>query len=687
MGDHMIPDRSPFHPGEVEIQRSLGVAERMEQFGRRVIRDHMPDQHREFFAQLPFIVMGAVDATGDSWITLLAGHPGFMSSPDPKTLAFSLPLDPQDPVSATLDSGAAVGLLGIELHTRRRNRLNGTVTMRSGHRFDVAVEHSFGNCPQYIQLRDFEFVRHPPFFGAASLVDRSEALTPVARAMIKRADTFFVSSYLDDANGRHVDASHRGGKAGFVRINPDGSLTIPDFAGNLHFNTLGNFLLNPKAGLVFPDFETGDLLHLTGDAEVVLDSPEASAFQGAERLWIFRPRQVVLRPRAVALRWSFQSEGWSPNSLMTGDWDQARDRLEAAALKSVWRPFRITEIVEESSVIRSFHLAPTDGKGIIPHEAGQHLSIRVHPPGSNEPLIRTYTISTAPSDDHYRISVKRDGVVSTYLHEQVEVGDVIDLRSPAGQFTIDAAELRPAVLLAAGVGVTPILAMLRHLVYEGKRKRRIRPAWLFVAARSLAERAFDAEIAELVERAGGAVRVVRVLDDLAGADEARDYEAAGRIDLALLRTALPFDGYDFYMCGPPPFMQGLYDQLRSAGTPDERIHAEAFGPASLKRTHDKAVPDLPPPADKAVPVAFARSGKEARWEPGGGSLLELAEARGLTPEFSCRSGSCGSCATRIIAGQVTYPARPQAKAAPDEALICCAVPSSAGGADRLILDL
>lgn len=687
MDERVTADGSPFHPGEVEIQRSLGVADRMEQFGRRVIRDHMPDQHREFFAQLPFVVMGAVDAAGDTWVTLLAGQPGFMSSPDPKTLAFSLPLDPHDPASATLDNGAAVGLLGIELHTRRRNRMNGTVTMRAGHRFDVTVEHSFGNCPQYIQLRDFEFVRHPSFLGAVPLIVRSNTLTPLARAMIEHADTFFVSSYLDDGQGRHVDASHRGGKPGFVRVNPDGSLTIPDFAGNLHFNTLGNFLLNPKAGLVFPDFETGDMLHLTGDAEVVLDSPEASAFQGAERLWIFRPRQVVLRPCALPLRWTFQSEGWSPNSLMTGDWDQARDRLEAAALKTVWRPFKVTRIIDESSAIRSFHLVPADGKGAIPHEAGQHLPIRVRPQASGEPLIRTYTISTAPSDDHYRISVKRDGVVSTYLHEQVGVGDLIDVRSPAGKFTIDPAELRPAVLLAAGVGITPILAMLRHLIYEGKRKRRVRPAWLFVAARSLGERAFDAEIGDLVERAGGAVRVVRVLDDTNGAEEARDYEAAGRIDMTLLRAALPFDAYDFYMCGPPPFMQGLYDQLRGVGTPDERIHAEAFGPASLKRTRHETVSDLPPVADKPVPVAFTRSGKEARWEPGGISLLELAEARGLTPEFSCRSGSCGSCATRIIAGEVTYPERPQARVGPNEALICCAVPSSAGGTDRLILDL
>ncbi len=232
--------------------------------------------------------------------------------------------------------------------------------------------------------------------------------------MIQAADTFFVASYVDDAQGRHVDAAHRGGKAGFVPINAVGSLTIPDFAGNLHFNTLGNFLLNPKAGLVFPDFATGDMLHMTGDAEVLFDSAEIAAFQGAERLWLFRPRKVVLRPAALPLCFALQADGWSPNSLMTGDWQHAADRIAADSLRSRWRPFCITRIVDESSVIRSFHLEPADANGITAHEAGQHLPIRVRLQGAAEPVLRTYTLSTAPSDGAYRIGVKRQGLVSNH---------------------------------------------------------------------------------------------------------------------------------------------------------------------------------------------------------------------------------------------------------------------------------
>ncbi|HEY6964458.1 MAG TPA: 2Fe-2S iron-sulfur cluster-binding protein, partial [Erythrobacter sp.] len=381
--------------------------------------------------------------------------------------------------------------------------------------------------------------------------------------------------------------------------------------------------------------------------------------------------------------------GWSPNSLMTGDWDQAADRLAAEQLRSEWRPFRITRIVDESSVIRSFHLEPADGKGIGLHAAGQHLPIRVLPDPDGVRAVRTYTLSTAPSDGFYRISVKRQGLVSSHLHDDLVAGDIIEARAPAGGFTIDPHEARPAVLLAAGVGITPILAMLRSIVFEGLRTRRVRPTYLFTAARTLAERAFGAEIADLVAQAGGAVRVIRLLGTTEGAVPGTDFDAEGRIDANLLRKVLPFDAYDFYMCGPPHFMQSLYDLLSDIGVPDTRIHAEAFGPASLARREAAGADALPPPADRPVPVAFAKSGKEARWDASAGSLLELAEARGLTPQFSCRSGSCGTCAVKVLAGKVTYPARPSAKVGPDQALICCAVPAAAsgGGGDRLILDV
>lgn len=681
-----MPTGSPFHSGEVELQRSLGVAERMEQFGRRVIRDHMPDQHRDFFEQLPFIVAGTVDSDGDVWATLLAGGPGFIQSPDPRQLALTLPMDPSDPATNGLQQSDAIGILGIELHSRRRNRMNGAVGAVSENGFTVEVEHSFGNCPQYIQTRNWKMVASDE--QLAFDTEQFTSLDDSARAAISAADTFFVASYIDLEDGRRqVDASHRGGKPGFVRIDEDGMLTIPDFAGNLHFNTLGNFLRNPRAGLVFVDFNNGDMLHLTGVADVVLDSPDIAAFQGAERLWTFTPTKMVRRKAALPLRFDFLD--WSPNSLMTGDWEQAEQRRKAAERGSAWHLLRVSKIVDESSVIRSFHLDPTDDAGLTANLAGQHLPIRVQPDADASPVIRTYTLSSAASDGSYRISVKREGLVSSYLHDNIAVGDFIEARPPAGSFTIDAAERRPAVLMAAGVGITPILAMLRHVVYEGLRTRRVRPTILLYAARNKAERAFDAELRDLAEQAGGAVRIIRLLEDADGATHGADFEAIGRIDMDLLRSVLGFDDYDFLMCGPPPFMQAIYNGLRSLNIADHRIFAEAFGPASLKRQIDTAsATPLPPAATKPVAVAFTSSGKEARWTPDSGSLLDLAEARGLTPEFSCRGGSCGTCRTKVLAGAVTYAQQPAFETESNEALICCAVPAENGdGPERLVLDL
>jgi ferredoxin-NADP reductase/predicted pyridoxine 5'-phosphate oxidase superfamily flavin-nucleotide-binding protein len=681
---------SPWHAGELALQEKVGVAAKMQELGRRVVRDYMPDQHRTFYRQLPFIVAGAVADDGDVWATLVAGQPGFMQSPTEKILHMHVAADPQDPASGGIHEGAAIGLLGIELDTRRRNRLNGLLRGATSQGFDVEVIQSFGNCPQYIQARDFEFIRDPGMFSDIA-PSEFDGLTGHARAMIEAADTLFVASYVGEGEQRQVDVSHRGGKAGFVRIGDDGRLTIPDFAGNLFFATLGNFLVNPRAGLIFADFETGDVLQLTGDATVDLDSPEIAAFQGAERLWHFTPRRIVYRKGALPLRWKFRANGWSPNSLMTGSWDEVTSRLKAAELANAWRPFKVTNVVDESSVIRSFHLEPVDGAGLIPHIAGQHLPIRVMPPGHDKPVIRTYTLSTAPADGLYRISVKREGLVSSHLHDTLHIGSIIEARAPAGQFTIDAAERRPAVLLAAGVGITPMLAMLRHIVYEGLRTRRVRQTWFFHSARSLKERAFSREIETLAVSAKGAVNVVRALSHADGAREGKDFDVEGRIDVALLCDTLPFNDYDFYLCGPSAFMQSMYDGLRNLNVADKRIHAEAFGPSGLQRRKDAAAVTGPArvAAEQPVPIAFVKSGKEARWNPDSGTLLELAEARGLNPEFGCRGGSCGTCRTRIVEGAVAYTITPEFTVPDNEALICCAVPANTetGGGDRLLLDL
>ena len=648
---------------------------------RQMSRTWMPDQHREFYSQLPFVVLGAVDRQGDVWATLRTGQPGFMNSPTPEILQIKLEPQPNDPAHEGMQPGDAIGMLGIELHTRRRNRMNGNVLRELDDGIEIVVTQAYGNCPRYINLRQYDFVEE-----TADIAQELTATDLLIRRMVTSADSFYVATYVVRDGQKQVDASHRGGKAGFVRMEEDGSLTVPDFSGNLFFNTLGNILLNPRAGLTFISFENGDLLQMTGTAEVLLDDPEIAAFQGAERLWRFTPQRIVHRQAALALRWADQAEGESLNSTMTGSWEQAAERLEAEALRTHWRPLRVARIVDESRSIRSFYFESCDGVGLPGFEPGQHMPVRLLLDG-HPPTIRTYTVSSAPSDQFLRISVKRDGVVSSHLHDRIQVGDLIEARAPQGHFTVQPSERRPLVLLGAGVGITPMLSMLREVVYEGKRINRMRPTWVLQSSRSVDDLAFREEFEELVARAGDKVKVLRVVSQPPTEGGGESYDLAGRIDVELLKTLLPLNDYDFYLCGPGSFTQALYDGLRKMRIPDDRIHAETFGPSTLVRDAEVSTPAAlqVPIASEPVKVLFATSGKEARWEPGTGTLLELAEARGLNPEFSCRGGSCGTCTTKMTSGQVHYLNTPEQGLAADEVLICCAVP--AAGSETLVLDI
>jgi predicted pyridoxine 5'-phosphate oxidase superfamily flavin-nucleotide-binding protein len=283
-----------FHPGERAAQALAGVASPY-----AAIRSWMPDQHRAFFGLLSFLPMATIDNKGAPVATILTGAPGFISSPDPSTLRISARFEPDDPAAPFFTPGAPVGVLGIDLSTRRRNRANGTLRSIGADALTVAVAQSFGNCPQYIQTRFWhESIKAP---GA---VERLAGLDAAARATIVAADTFFVASSSGGGAGATggVDISHRGGRPGFIEV-AGNSLTIPDFHGNGYFNTLGNLLLNPRASLLFVDWLTGSMLHVTGKVDILWN--ETREFAGAERLWRLSVDSAWRRPGALNLRWSF----------------------------------------------------------------------------------------------------------------------------------------------------------------------------------------------------------------------------------------------------------------------------------------------------------------------------------------------------------------------------------------------
>jgi uncharacterized protein len=311
----------PFNSDELAAQDLAGGGPR-----GHGIRDFMSDQHRAFLAQQPHLMVGAVDADGSPLATLLSGRPGFVRSPDPATLHIAALPDAGDPAQGALSPGRDVGVLGIDFSTRRRNRINGRITGRDAGGISVAVTQSFGNCPQYIQRR----TASPGLPGEAGShpVESMGHLDGVARAAIAAADTFFVASRSRAGIGAAygADISHRGGRPGFVRVDGD-VLTIPDFPGNRYFNTLGNLLAEPRASLLFVDFESGGLLQLQGRAEVDWSGAAAQDFAGAERLWSFHVSRGWRRRAATPLRWSFVD--YSRTTLATGVWRDAERRRGA----------------------------------------------------------------------------------------------------------------------------------------------------------------------------------------------------------------------------------------------------------------------------------------------------------------------------------------------------------------------
>jgi predicted pyridoxine 5'-phosphate oxidase superfamily flavin-nucleotide-binding protein len=298
----------PFHAGELALQERVGVRAKLDAWGRKGIRRIMPDQHRQFFEQLPFFFIGATDGRGRPWASIVAGEPGFITSPDAKSLHFSARPLPGDPLAAALHDSALLGGLGIEFHSRRRNRVNGRAALDpGGSGFSLSVDQSFGNCAQYIQARATTPKRLSPLDVAPAR--HAASFDDVARRILTSADTFFIATRTDGdpADPRNgIDVSHRGGRPGFVDLLDDRTLQWPDYRGNFFFNTLGNIALDPRCGLLFVDFERGGTLQLTGRGEVLWDWDRSSpALRDAQRVVRFHLFELVHIARGLPFQWEF----------------------------------------------------------------------------------------------------------------------------------------------------------------------------------------------------------------------------------------------------------------------------------------------------------------------------------------------------------------------------------------------
>jgi ferredoxin-NADP reductase len=357
-----------------------------------------------------------------------------------------------------------------------------------------------------------------------------------------------------------------------------------------------------------------------------------------------------------------------------------------------WREFRVVRRAFEDPAQTqcSFHLQPVDGVPLLPFLPGQYLTFSLALPSeaaTPRVITRCYSLSDRPDPTAYRITVKRvpapadrpewsPGLSSGFFHDRVQEGDVLRVKAPSGHFFIDPDDEVPAVLIAGGVGITPMMSMLRWCVAEQPRRR----IHLYYGVRGRGDHAFKSVLEELA--ATHPAFVLNVVYGSPGPDDVqgRDHQHAGRVDLDLLRRTLPHGRHQFYVCGPPPMMQSLVPALREWGVQAGDIHFEAFGPASVR----------PPGAVTAEPAAaspqsfelqFSRSGRTLAWDGQDGNLLDFAERHGLALDSGCRSGSCGACQTRLLSGVVTYADKPDHDIPKGHCLLCVGKPQSA-----LVLD-
>jgi hypothetical protein len=361
----------------------------------------------------------------------------------------------------------------------------------------------------------------------------------------------------------------------------------------------------------------------------------------------------------------------------------------AAAAWAGYRPFRVRAKTLEDAAgqVCSFELVPEDGQPLAPFLPGQFLTFRLDlssAQGNTSPVVRCYSLSDAPKAEAYQVSVKRapssagtSRHASHYFHDEVKVDSLLQVRAPAGHFFLDQSPA-PVVLIAGGIGITPMLSMINWVVQQQPG----RELWLFYGVRQAAELVMQQHLEALAVRHPNLHLHLcfSASPPVAAANRpAQVHHHHSRVDLRLLRSVLPLKPYHFYLCGPTALLASLVPALESWGVADERIHFEAFGPASIPRKKASLSPAGPmagSPATGPVAITFASSGKTCEWRPSMGSLLDLAEANGIEVASGCRSGSCGSCQTTIRAGQVRYAHAPDHTPEPGSCLLCVSTPGT-----------
>ena len=363
--------------------------------------------------------------------------------------------------------------------------------------------------------------------------------------------------------------------------------------------------------------------------------------------------------------------------------DAVEDRKNQSAVEStgVWngyREFFVSRLTKEVEAVTSVYLKPVDGKPIVEFKPGQHLTFKFNIPGESKPQVRCYSLSSAAKADHYRISVKAmpangsenpPGRVSNFVNKILMEGDRVEVKAPGGAFYLDETGSSPIILLAGGIGITPMISMIDHLVSRDSQRLIV----LFYGVRNGRDHAFKDYLSRIANKYSNVHVVSCYSAPEPNEREGTDFHTAGFVSIDLIKQLLPSNQCRFYLCGPPPFMKSLYEGLTGWEVPENRINFEAFGPASLKKK-SKAEESSSESNTTSSQVTFAESEKQLSWNSDFDSILEMAEANDVPMDSGCRAGSCGTCQTKLLNGKVKYVDGVQPDCETGQCLPCVAQP-------------
>jgi len=608
-------EQSLFHPGELAVQALANEADIAQRNGT-VVSKYIIKGALSFIAQQSMTVISSTDENNQIWTSVLLGEPGFIRAQDDQHIIIDrqqIIQQPNDPLWRNIEKNSQVGLVIIELSTRRRLRVNGDINRLASGEYEVTVAQAYPNCPKYIQRRQpnlsktvFTYNTPMPLFGAE--------LTSEQLALITRSDSFFVGSGVAE---HHNDASYRGGDPGFVSIVNNRQLLIPDYKGNSMFNTLGNFTSNANAGLVFIDFEHHKLLQLTGKAKVLWDKvDDSNTSGGTKRYWHFDVTKWQETELPPALNWTFFE--YSPNNPKP---------LISEELLLV-----VSDIEQKSDKIKLFKLMAKEG-GILPaFEPGAHLPIQMELSEKNS-LVRHYSIISSSHDNRfYEIAVQQEkhgGGGSNYMHEELHIGQTVKAKSPVNAFSLSSPG-KHHILIAGGIGITPILSMLRELSQKNESYE------LHYSVKTDNDFAFKEEIVKLAGNKAHFYFTKGVNSKGNRTDKNSTQEMLPtRLDLRLLFKEDKKSSH-IYICGPVRMIEAVKEQADENNWQASHIHYESFGNTRLE-------------TDRAVEVKLQKSG-EVIVIDAKETLLDGLLAANVKVPFECRRGECGMCVTEYVEG-------------------------------------